>query len=42
MVVTEAAMAIIAHTGETSPVAAAGMPIPLKAKASATFCLTRR
>lgn len=32
----------IAQTGETSPVAAAGTPIPLKLKASTRFCLVFR
>ena len=32
------AIATIAQTGWTSPVAASGMPTPLKQKASATFC----
>ena len=42
MAVTEAAIAAIAPTGCTSPVAARGMPMPLKVNAIPTFCFTRR
>lgn len=42
IVVTEAAMATIAQTGETRPVAASGMPMPLKVNASATLVRVRR
>src|SRR6266849_4898428 len=42
MLVTLAAIAAIAQTGYTSPVAAAGMPRPLKRNARTTFCLVLR
>ena len=42
MLVTLAAIATIAQTGYTSPLAAAGMPRPLKRKARKTFCLVFR
>jgi hypothetical protein len=41
MVVTDAAIATIAHTGYTSPVVASGMP-NANANASATLCRVRR
>lgn len=40
--VTEVIMATIAHTGETSPVVAAGIPIPLKLNANTRFCFVFR
>lgn len=40
--VTLTAIATIAHTGYTKPVAAAGIPMPLKRKAIATFCCVFR
>jgi len=40
--VTESAIATIAHTGYTRPVVARGTPMPLKRKASTTFCLVLR
>jgi hypothetical protein len=40
--VTLTAIATIAQTGWTSPVAASGMPMPLRQKASSTFCTILR
>jgi len=42
MVVTDSAIATIAHTGYTSPVVAKGMPTPLNRNARATFWRVRR
>jgi hypothetical protein len=41
-VVTEAAIATMAQTGETRPVVASGKPRPLKANASATLVRVRQ